>query len=205
MSSPFERGWPTGETVIAMVVFGALAFFSLPSLPSRHLESLIPGTCGRSGVTQSLSNMRLLQLATEAMAADGITNGNTNLGWPGDTGRSFAYWATMLVQENYVGTNDLCKLLSAPGKTIPSHPFPAANTNGIIVYAAGKETPEDTVFLSTANFTNSPNGGFKLLANAKPYGDKVFAVLRKSGEGSILYGKQVGQTKLIGGYVPLCQ
>lgn len=139
------------------------------------------------------------------MAADGITNGNTNLGWPGDTGGSFTHWATTLVRENNISTIDFCKLLSAPGKVVPLDPFPAANTNGILVYAVGKKTPEDKVFLSTANFTNSPNGGFKLLANAKPYGDKAFAVLRKNGEGNILYGKQAGQTNLIGSYVPLCQ
>ena len=206
MRSLREQGWTTGETVIAMLVFGILVFFTfIPALrlvPSRYLSFL---AIHESPMRYTLSNMRQLQLVTQAMAEDGITNGNTNMGWPGDTGGSFSHWATMLVQENYLSTNDLCKMLSGPGRVIPSHQIPTANTNATLVYAVGRDTAENTVFLSTANFTNSPAGGSKLLANAKPFGDKAFAVLRKDGEGNIVLGKQVGQTNLIGGYVPLCE
>jgi type II secretory pathway pseudopilin PulG len=194
-----EQGWTTGETVIAVLVFGILALFIVP------LPSLIPQR-GRSQVTQTLSNMKQLHLATQIMALDGVTNGDTNLGWPGDTGGSFSHWATMLTKNNgYLTTNDLCKLLSGPGKVTPLNRLPVANTNAVLVYAVGDESPGDAVFLTTANFTNSPTGGSPLLTNAKPYGNKNFVIFQKGADAKILLPRQVGETKSIGSYVPLCQ
>lgn len=206
MSSPRERGWTTGETVIAMVVFGALVFFTfLPGirlLPSRYLEFL---AIKEGTMRDRLSGMRQLQLATQAMALDGITNGNTNLGWPGDTGGSFVHWATMLVQENYLGTNDLCQLLSAPGKITPRDRIPVANTNAILVYAVEDKMPGDTVFFSTANFTNAPVVGANLRAATEPNGTKAFAVLHKDGRARILFRHEVSESNSIGSYAPLCR
>lgn len=156
-------------------------------------------------MTRSLSNMKQLHLATQQMALDGTTTGDTNLGWPGDTGGSFSYWTQTLVASNYLTTNDLAKLLSAPGKTLPSGMIPLTNDTAVLVYAVREGENGDVVFLSSGNFTNTPTGGSPLAASAKPYGNKGFVVFRKAGDGTILLPKQVGKTNIIGGYAPPCR
>jgi len=41
--------------------------------------------------------------------------------------------------------------------------------------------------------------------SAKPFGNKGFVVFRKGGDGGVYLPKQVGQTNLIGAFVPLCR
>jgi hypothetical protein len=53
----------------------------------------------------------------------------------------------------------------------------------------------DTVFLSTANWTNTSS---QLTKAGKPYGDKGFVVFRKAGDGAILLPKQYNNTNVIG-------
>ena len=152
-----------------------------------------------------LSNMRLLQMATRQMAEDGVQIGNRNLGWPGDTGGTFTNWARQLVTD-YFSTNDMCKLLSAPGKLVKPWNIPESMSEGaLLVYAVRANTPENTVFLTSANFTNTPTGGAALNKKARPFGNDGFVVMRKAGDGNILTKKQTGQANLIGSYTPLLQ
>lgn len=153
-------------------------------------------------MTQTLSNMRQLHLATQQMALDGESTDDKTLGWPGDTGGTFSHWAQKLVPE-YLGTNDFCKLLSAPGMMVKLGKIPAKMSEGaLVVYAVSTNSPDTAVFLTSANFTNTPAGGLPLEASAKPYGDKGFVVFRKGGDGAILLRKQVGLTNIIGSFVP---
>ena len=46
----------------------------------------------RGQMTQVLSNMKQLNLATQQMALDGKPTKDTNLGWPGDTGGTFWFF-----------------------------------------------------------------------------------------------------------------
>lgn len=57
---------------------------------------------------------------------------------------------------------------------------------------------------TTANFTNTPTGG-TLNTNFPPFGTNRFAVFRKGGDGGVYLSKQVGQTNLIGSFVPMCR
>lgn len=184
------------ELIVCVVVVGFLISLTLPRMSCRPLK----GT-----MTQSLSNMRQLYLATQQMELDRDASGNTNLGWPGNTGGSFSNWATTLVASNYLSTNDLCKLLSGPGKIVPPGRIPTANNTAVLVYAVSTESPGDAVFLTSANFTNTSTGGEPLDSAAKPYGNKGFVVFRKAGDGSIFLSKQTGQTNIIGSFVPLCR
>jgi len=157
------------------------------------------------GSLQLLSNMKQLHLATQQMALDSETTGDTNLGWPGDTGGTFTNWAHNLTAGGYLSTNDLCKLLSGPGRITPPGTLPRSNNNATLVYNVSSNSVSNTVFLTSANFTNTPTGGVRPLPNAKPYGDRGFAILRKAGDGAILQPKQAGQTNLVGSFVPLCR
>lgn len=182
---------------MALLIISVLTVLALPMIQ----RSLIRG-CGS---VQVLSNMKQLHLATQQMALDATTTSNSQIGWPGDIGGSFSNWTHQIVNGGYLGTNDLCKLLSGPGVVVRPDMVPVKNTTAVRVYAATEDSVGSTVFLTSANFTNTPTGGLPPLANAKPYGDKGFAVFRKAGDGAILKAKQAGNTNLIGGFAPLCQ
>lgn len=152
-----------------------------------------------------MNNLRQLHLATRTMALDAEAVGRTDIGWPGDTGGSARKWAEQLVSGKYLRTEDLCKLLSAPGRKVTSENLFRPEEWGVRVYAVKRDSKDEVVFLTSANFTNTPTGGEPLDPKAKPYGDKGFVVYRKGGDGSNYRPKQVGQTNLIGSYVPLCQ
>jgi len=146
-----------------------------------------------------LSRMKQLHLATQSMALDGTTTGDTNLAWPGTRDGTFTTWAHNIVP-SYIGTNDFSRLISGMKGAVA---YPTENTNSILVYGVTEEQDGSYVFLTSANFTNTPAGGAPLLPGAQPYGDKGFAVFRKGGDGAILLPNQVGDTNVIGLYTPL--
>lgn len=183
------------EALVCLAVIGILAALALPAITAGPTK---PGL-----MTQALSNMKQLHLATQQMALDGESSGDRALGWPGDTGGTFSSWVQNLVP-GYLSTNDFCKLLSGPGVVVRPGKVPATMGEcAVRVYAVGTNSPETAVFLTSANFTNSPEGGAPLEKSAKPYGDKGFVVFRKGGDGAILMKRQVGLTNLIGSFVPL--
>lgn len=197
MKPPGQSAFTLSELLVVILILGVLVALALPAFTDT--------VCGGSGMTQSLSNQKQLHIATQQMALDGESVGNTNLGWPGDTGDTFSRWAAKLTTGGYLTTNDLCKLLSAPGKHVAPGKIPSMAESAQLVYAVGAESPGDAVFLSTANFKVSAAGGEPPTENARPYGNKGFVVFRKAGDGSILLARQAGQTNLVGSYVPLCR
>ena len=73
------------ELLVVISIIGILAALALPA---------ITGALARGQMTQTLSNMKQLHLATQQMALDGLTTGDANLCWPGDLRRpSFGNWA----------------------------------------------------------------------------------------------------------------
>lgn len=136
---------------MALAIIAILIALALPALQP---------TCGGNKGVQVLSNARQLHLATQQMALDGMTTGDTNLGWPGDTGGTFSNWAHQLTAENYLTTNDFRKLMSAPGVLPRPEGIPPQKECALLVYAVSSNSPGPTVFLTSANFTNTPEGGF---------------------------------------------
>ncbi len=192
-----QAGITLVEAIVCIVIVFVLWSLALPGTNGSGL--------GRGTMTQSLSNMRQLQLATQQMALDGVSTGDHALGWPGDTGGSFSNWSVKILKDNYMTTNDLCKMFSAPGVVVSPGKIPQMNETAVRLYAVLEVSPTNAVLLSSANFTNTSTGGEALNASAKPYGKKGFVVMRKGGDGSILLPSQVGQTNIIGSFVPLCR
>jgi prepilin-type N-terminal cleavage/methylation domain-containing protein len=185
------------ELLVVISIIGILAALALPA---------ITGALARGQMTQTLSNCRQLHLATQQMALDATTTGDTNLGWPGDlstgTNSTTAWvpWATNLVGGAYLTTNDFRKLISAAG-VVPTSDNPAApGKSAVILYSVAENSEGSTVFLSSANFTNTRAGGVKPIPAGLPYGDKGFIVFRKAGDGAILQARQFGfsYTNIIG-------
>ena len=183
------------ELLVVISIIGILVALALPA---------ITGALVKGQMTQSLSNMKQLHLATQTMALDGLTTGDTNLAWPGDLGGSWSAWATNLVGGSYLTTNDFAKLLSAAGKITPSGAIPSANTNAILAYSIAENSEGSTVFLTTANYDYS-GAPTALNASNKPYGNKGFVIFHKAGDGAIFLPKQFNATNLIGVSAPKLQ
>jgi type II secretory pathway pseudopilin PulG len=183
---------------VAIALVTILIYLAVPRISFR------PPGCK---MVQVLSNAKQLYLATQQMALDGQMTGETNLGWPGDIGGTFTNWAHQLVAGSYLTTNDFLKLMSAPGVVPPPGRMPEMKECALLVYAVSTNSPGNTVFLTSANFTNSPSGGMPPAKKAKPYGDKGFVVFRVGGDGAVLQPRQTGAayTNIIGGYAPLCR
>lgn len=157
----------------------------------------------RVSAIRSLSNQRQLVQLAQQMALDGETSGNKHLGWPGDIGGTYSNWTTQLLTNGYVSTNELCQLLSFGGKPINPNSLFDMESTAIRFYAVRESSPTNTVFSTSANFTNTPSGGTPLNPEAIPFGNRGIVVFRKSGEGSIIPRKEISNTSFIGGFAPL--
>lgn len=170
------------EFLVAVVVIIGVCLV-VPFFFSTHSPVSQP----HQQMAQTLSNMRQLHLATQQMALDRVTSGNTNIGWPGDIGGTFSNWTRQLVDGGYLSANDLSKLLSGPGVVVPPGEIPVTNNTAILVYAAAEKSPGEVIFLTSANFTYTPTGG-TLNPAIKPYGDEGFVIFSKGGSGEVLRG-----------------
>ena len=79
------------------------------------------------------------------------------------------------------------------------------NETAMRAYAVTDDSPSNAVLLTSSNFTNTPTGGEALNPSAKPFGNKGFVLFRKGGDGGVYLPKQIGQTNLIGSFVPMCR
>jgi prepilin-type N-terminal cleavage/methylation domain-containing protein len=186
-----SRAFTLIELLVVIAIIGILAALALPA---------VTGALTRGQMTQSLSNMKQLHLATTQMALDGMTTGDTNLAWPADSGNSFQRWATNLIEGAYLTTNDFAKLVSAPGKQNGPGAIPTLTASAVIAYRVGESSESATVFLTTANYDYVAGGGTVGGSSGTntPYGKKGFVVFRKGGDGAVFLPKQEKNTNLIG-------
>ena len=196
------KGFTLIELLVVISIIAILASLAIPA---------VTGALSRGQMTQTLSNMKQLQLVAQTMALDATTTGDTNVGWPGDmASKTWQGWISNAVP-GYMKTNDMVKLLSAPGITVPPNANLAdlkagggATGRAIVLYLVSETNNNNAVLFSTANFTNTISGGEPLQSSSLPYGDKGFVLFRKGGEGAVLQARQVGRTftNVIGEYAP---
>ena len=199
----FRRSLQAFTLIELLVVISIIAILASLAIPA------VTGALTRGQATQTLSNMKQLHQIAYTMAMDATTTGDTNVGWPGNMpSKTWAGWITNAVP-GYMKTNDMAKLLSAPGITVPATatlssltPGQAANGRAVVLYQVAETNENTTVLFSSSNFTNNSSGGDALNASSMPYGDKLFVVVRKGGDSSVLQARQVGSqfTNVIGAF-----
>lgn len=175
------------ELLVVISIIGILAALALPA---------ITGALARGQMTQTLSNMRQLHLATQQMVLDGTTTGDASFCWPGNAvPANWANWANNLVP-SYLSQADFSKLLSAPGvRRLATDAVAVVGTTAIHVYPVVENDTGDTIFLSSANWQASVPA---LDATLKPYGNKGFIVFHKAGDGAVLLPKQSNKPEVFG-------
>lgn len=175
------------KTVVALAVILFLIAMMFPMADDPR----------KSMAARTMGNMRQLSLATQTMALDGATTGDTNLHWPGDGPGTFSNWVANLVPA-YLSTNDFLKLMSGPGGRLTK--MPTKNDGPVRVYAVSSNSPPDAVLFATANVIVAPDGTVKVDPAVKPFGDKTVVIFRRGGDGAVL---SVNQTNVAGVYPPL--
>jgi prepilin-type N-terminal cleavage/methylation domain-containing protein len=180
------RAFTLIELLVVISIIAILAALALPA---------ITGALTRGQASQTLSNARNLYVATFNMAADGLTTSDDTLSWPGDDGvGSWANWATELTRNNYIASNDFNKMLQAPGIKRPTTSEVTESGNSALqLYPVKSNDPMQAILFTTANLVSI---GTALSKDALPYGDKVFIVFKKGGDGTIYQGNQAEKDNL---------
>lgn len=182
-----SSGFTLIELLVVISIIAILASLALPA---------ITGALARGQMTQTMSNLRQLQLVTQTYSLDATTTGDgpswttTNAAAMG-----FSVWQTT-VTNGYLQTQDLAKMLTAPGKTVAVADIPAAVAkSAVTVYAVDEADAANTLFASTANYTPYEQ---ITSASPSPYKEKGFVVIRKGGDASILQARQSTNATVVG-------
>jgi prepilin-type N-terminal cleavage/methylation domain-containing protein len=176
-------GFTLIEMLVVIAIIATIAAFAVPALTSALTKGQMTGT---------MNNARQLYLAGYQMALDGAANSDGNLAWPGDYASGVATledYVEKLVQNDYLKTSDLPKILTAPGAACTatqdaSTPPNVAltGTGGLKVYPVKDSDGSNVIFAISHNYVYDTT----LVATGQPYGDKGFVVVRKGGDGSVL-------------------
>lgn len=169
------------ELLVVITIIGILITIAVPNLTSA-LDT--------AKMTQTLSNARSLQQATAAMSFDSLNSSDPDaLDWTskqsgGASGTTKAslneYFNALTNGSAYLSSNDLKKLLTAPGKN-PQVGTVGASNIAFNIYAIDSNSPSEAVFVATQNWTY----GSGLNANTQPYGKKGFVFYTKGGGGGV--------------------
>jgi prepilin-type N-terminal cleavage/methylation domain-containing protein len=171
------------EMLVVIAIIAVLAAFAVPALTNALARGQMTGT---------MNNARQLYLATFQMATDGATNSDPNLSWPGDdttlaAGASLKDFCQKLLQNDYLKAGDIQKILNAPGANCSATASTAApptltltGTSALKVYKVKESDASNTIFAVSSNYIYNAVPA----ANAAPYGDKGFVVVRKGGDAS---------------------
>jgi len=188
------------EMLVVISIIVVLASFAVPAVISGLTKGQMVGT---------LNNARQLFLAGQQMALDGATNSDPNFGWPGDLAAAAAAggaagggkittlleYCNRLVQNDYLKSGDLQKILNAPGTSCnvtgeADGSVTIVGRPSLKVYKVQEVDASNTIFAVTNNYTYDTVLDNKLA----PYGDKGFIVMRKGGDASTYKKNQATAT-----------
>lgn len=173
----------TGFTLIELlVVISIIAILAALAIPA------VTSAITRGQLIQALNNARQIHLATQQMALDRTTTGDTFIGWPADISGAdapeltdAADFAELLIDEGYLEEGDL-RIFTAAGIP-PATDLENLGTENIAfaVGEVGETSAGNTVFLVTVNYVGGADG---LDEEQAPFGNKGWIALRKGGDGS---------------------
>jgi prepilin-type N-terminal cleavage/methylation domain-containing protein len=185
------KGFTLIELLVVISIIAVLASLAVPAVTS----ALVKGQ-----LVQAMNNARQIHLATMSMATDGVSTGDSNLGWPGDlkTGTSgitdMKGFVGRLVSYDYLKLGDAGKVFAAAGikvfNGVDIASFADENC-AFKLYWAKDSDSSNTLLLATKNYTY--NTAFTVTTD-KPFGDKGFVVMRKGGDASILKKQQANSS-----------
>lgn len=154
---------------------------------------MLKNALAKRDLTRTMHNGRELYLAAFRMATDGAAKYDANRAWPGDYPvTTLAEYCGKLVQNGYLQTAELQRLLSGPGaecNAIVSGPPATLMLSGksaFKIYKAKGTDTSTTIFAASSNYVyDTP-----LNPNAVPFGDVGFVVVRKGGDARIYKSRQ---------------
>lgn len=147
------------ELLVVISIIAVLASLALPA---------VTGALTKGQITQTTSNYRQLYILTQSASLDAQQNGLTNSGFPGDCG-GVANWYTGLL--GYTTNTTLNNLLTVKG-----------SSNNTVVRNVSSSAADTTIFINTANLTNSG------VLNVAPYQLKGAAFVTVGGSAIAVVG-----------------
>ena len=142
-------------------------------------------------MTRTMNHARELYLAGFHMATDGAASKHVNYKWPGDYTVgvvTLADYSSKLIQNGYLKADDLQRILSAPGascsvKTSESTPVlvSLSGRSALKIYKIRSADPPTAIFAASTNYVYDTD----LAADAVPFGDKGFVIMRKGGDAGV--------------------
>ncbi len=163
------------ELLVVISIIGILATLAIPAVQNALVQGQMTGT---------LNNARQMHLATQTMSLDTFAAGGEGLEWTSTnsggatTAASLSTYFTALTTNNYLSSNDLKKLLTAPGKGPGNNP-PSSSNICFKFFVVQESSPSDQPLLVTANWSTGS------LQNESPYNKKGFVVFAKGGSGGV--------------------
>ena len=168
-----------------LVVISIIAVLIILAIPAVR-EAL-----NKREITRTMNHTRELYLAAFHMATDGAASKHVNYKWPGDYTvgvATLADYSSKLVQNGYLKPDNLERILSAPGascsvKTSESTPVTVSlsGQSALKIYKIKSNDPSTAIFAASANYIYDTD----LAADATPFGDKGFVIMRKGGDAGV--------------------
>jgi type II secretory pathway pseudopilin PulG len=165
------------ELIVVLAVVAVIVLLAWPAFNSALTKR---------DLTRTMNNGRAFYLAAFAMATDGAAKSDPSLAWPGDYPvTSLAEYCDKLVQNKYLKTDDLQRLLSAPNApcyaTFSESKLTLSGASALKVYKVRGADPSNAIFAASSNYIYAT----PLDAKAVPFGDAGFVAVRKSGDAGV--------------------